>query len=485
MSICDLPFRHAHLHCDGGNRVRCMRNSKQGRCTPQLWGLRVTMPIGKPLEDLVVVVPGILGSRLARIDSAGGRHEIWGSSAVTLAKNLLTFGRQIKRLAISPDANPDAPGDGIVATGLISTFQLIPGFLNIAGYDGLMTRLRRDNGLHNDQVVGFAYDWRLSNRVAGRELASFLDKHLTRWRAACGNSDARAVLVCHSMGGLVARWCTEREHCHELVSRTITVGTPYKGAAIALDALVNGVRLPRRIGPHFDELVRSLHSVRELLPTYACVRTGAGPLKQLDETDILPAAWVAAGVEFHQKLATAVASADRSRTDTLDAFRGGLQPTLTTASLSADRAMTAHESSDGTADGRDDRGDGTVPRDSATPPEWMNPSWAKAVAQRHASMHLAASVANELAVMLSDAPRLMAGRQQVGMRVPDPVAAGQSAEVAIDGPAGLGLMAVISSLDGSAAPTRKFAKWGGGRYRIPAGRVAPGALPLADRSELA
>jgi hypothetical protein len=29
------------------------------------------MRIGKPLEDLVVVVPGILGSRLARIDSAG------------------------------------------------------------------------------------------------------------------------------------------------------------------------------------------------------------------------------------------------------------------------------------------------------------------------------------------------------------------------------------------------------------------------------
>jgi hypothetical protein len=124
------------------------------------------MPVGKPLEDLVVVVPGILGSRLARIDRAGGRHEIWGTSAATLAKNLLTFGRRIKQLAISPDADPDAPGDGIAAIGLISDLQVIPGFLSIAGYDGLMARLRRDNSLRDDQVVGFAYDWRLSNRVA-------------------------------------------------------------------------------------------------------------------------------------------------------------------------------------------------------------------------------------------------------------------------------------------------------------------------------
>jgi pimeloyl-ACP methyl ester carboxylesterase len=432
------------------------------------------MPVGKPLKDVVVVVPGILGSRLARIDETGGRHEIWGTSAATLAKNLLTFGRRIKQLAISPDADPDTPGDGIAAIGLISDFQIIPGFLSIAGYDGLMTRLRRDNSLRHDQVVGFAYDWRLSNRVAGRKLASFLDEHVTRWRTASGDSDARAVLVCHSMGGLVARWCTEREHGHELVSRTITVGTPYKGAAMALDALVNGVQLPRRIGPHFDELVRSLPSVRELLPTYACVRTGAGPLKHLDETDILPAAWVAAALEFHQQLATAAEFADRSRTDTLDAFRGGLQPTLTTVSLSADRVLTAHESSDGTMDGRDDRGDGTVPRDSATPPEWSNPSWAKAVAQRHSSMHLAASVGNELAVMLSDAPRLMSGRQQIGLRVPGPVPAGQATVISIDGPPGLGLTAVVSSLDGSAAPARKGAKREDGRYRVRLGELPPG-----------
>jgi hypothetical protein len=431
-------------------------------------------PIGKRLDDLVIVVPGILGSRLARLDDNDERHEVWGTGAATLLRNVVTFGRRIKGLAIDPHVDPDAPGDRIVATGLITDFQLIPGFLGIDGYDGLIVRLRRDNRLRDDQVVGFAYDWRLSNRVNGRQLARFLDEQVHLWRTRCGKSDARAVLVCHSMGGLVARWCTEKEQGHEFVSRTITIGTPYKGAAMALEALVNGVRLPKRIGPNFDGLVRSLPSVRELLPTYSCVRTGDGALKHLDEIDILPTGWVSAGLGFHRELAEAVRSRDPSRMDTLDAFRGGLQPTLTSASLGLDRVLTVYESSDGTEQGRDDRGDGTVPRDSATPPEWANPAWAKAVAQRHASMQLASSVATELSVMLTDAPRSMAGQAQIGMRLPSAVPANQPFEVTIDGPAGLGLTAVVHSLDGSIGPVRKSAKKAGGGYRVRIGALPAG-----------
>ena len=431
--------------------------------------------VGERLDDLVVVVPGILGSHLTRIDGDGGRHEIWGTGAATLLKNLLTFGRLVKGLAIDPQDDPDAPADGIVATRLISDFQLIPGFVGIAGYDGLIDRLRRDNRLTADQVIAFPYDWRLSNRMSGARLARFLDEQVTRWRNKNGRKDLRAVLICHSMGGLVARWCTEQEYGDELVSRTITIGTPYKGAGMALEVLANGVRLPRHIGPRFDTLVRSLPSVRELLPTYACVRSG-GTLKHLDQVDVLPAAWVSDGLDFHAKLAAAVNTRAPSRTDTLDAFRGGLQPTLTTASLSTDGTLTAHESSDGTEGGRDDRGDGTVPRDSATPPEWVNPAHAKAVAQRHASMQLAPSVHTELNVLLTDAPRLMSGRAQVGLRLPGTVAAGQPFEVTVDGRADLGLAAEISSLDGSVGPRRATARWDDDedRYRIRVGPLTPG-----------
>ena len=431
--------------------------------------------VGEELDDLVVVVPGILGSHLVRVDNNGDRREVWGTGAVTLLKNLLTFGHRVKGLAIDPEDNPDAPADKIVATRLIRDFQLFPGFVGIAGYDGLVARLRQDNRLAANQVIGFPYDWRLSNRVSGAQLARFLDEQVTRWRNKNGRKDLRAVLVCHSMGGLVARWCTEKEGGHEFVSRTITIGTPYKGAGMALEALANGVRLPRHIGPRFDVLVRSLPSVRELLPTYACVRSG-DTLKHLDEVDILPATWVSDGLNFHRELAAAVNSRAPSRTDTLDAFRGGLQPTLTSASLTSDGTLTVHESSDGTQDGRDDRGDGTVPRDSATPPEWANPAQAKAVAQRHASMQLAASVHTELNVMLTDAPRLMGGRAQIGLRLPGPVPVGQPFEVTVDGRASLGLAAEISPLDGSAKSQRVTAKWDDDEdcYRMHVGPLTPG-----------
>lgn len=433
--------------------------------------------IGRQLDELVVVVPGILGSRLTRVDGDGSRHEIWGTTTAVLLKNLVTFGHRVKGLAIDPEDDPEEPKDGIVPAGLITDFQLIPGFTGIAGYDGLIERLRHDNRLRDDQVIGFPYDWRLSNRVNGRKLAKFLAREVNRWQDKTGKRDSRAVLICHSMGGLVARWCTEQEHGHELVSRTITIGTPYKGAGIALDALANGVRLPKHLGLRFDDLVRSLPSVRELLPTYPCVKSG-GQLKRLDEIDILPSGWVSDGLGFHRELAEAVSSRDPKRTDALDAFRGGLQPTLTSAALGTGRALTVYESWDGTADGENYAGDGTVPRDSATPPEWSNQSWAKAVAQRHAKMQLAPSVQTELNVMLTDAPRRMSAGAQIGMRLSRAVPAGQPFDVTVYGPSGLGLTAVVDSLDGTAGPLKKIAKTDAdGNYHI---RIGPLAAGLYD-----
>ena len=140
--------------------------------------------------------------------------------------------------------------------------------------------------------------------------------------------------------------------------------------------------------------------------------------------------------------------------------------------------LTVHESSDGTANGRDDRGDGTVPRELATPPEWSNPALAKVVAQRHASMQLAASVQTELNVILTDAPLLMTGRVQIGMRLPSAAAAGKPfADIAVDGPPGLGLAAVIRPVDRSADPILKQAKTAEDRYRI---RVGPAVAGLYE-----
>ena len=441
----------------------------------------MTSLVGARLEELVVVVPGILGSRLARVDRNGVPHEVWGTGFGSLVRNLATLGRRMRRLTIPPDVDPAAPGDRVIATGVITDTAIIPGFLGISGYDGLIHRLRADNDLAGDQVVGFGYDWRLSNTVSGHALARFLDERLTRWRRSSGNEDAKAVLIAHSMGGLVSRWCIEMEGGHELVDRLFTIGTPFKGAAIALDALSNGVRLPKRIGPRFDGLVQSLPSVRELLPTYPCVRMhGRADLQTVAASAVLPRHYAQEGAQFHEQLAAAVSNRSRSRTDDLVPFRGGLQPTLSTAAVGADGLLTMHETVDGNESGRNDRGDGTVPRDSSSPPEWepRQLALAKSVSQRHASMQVSDSVLTELATILTDAPRRMSHRAELALRAPSAVAATTPFVAEVEAPDGAALQITFAAVDDPSQSVTVPMKRADGRYRAAVQGLDPGLYLL-------
>jgi hypothetical protein len=89
-------------------------------------------------------------------------------------------------------------------------------------------------------------------------------------------------------------------------------------------------------------------------------------------------------------------------------------------------------------------------------------------------MQLAASVRTELNVILTDAPRLMTGRIQIGTRLPSAVAAGEPFGITVDGPPGLGIMAVISPLCGSGGPVRRLAKTADDHYQISVGPMPAG-----------
>ena len=436
----------------------------------------MTGTIGSSPTDLVVVVPGILGSRLAQLDPKGYSTELWGTSVATIVKNLLSFGKRVRALGIAEDVDPDDPQDGIVPTGLVNDLAIIPGLVGITGYDGLLRALRRDLGLVEGQLVPFAYDWRLSNRINGRLLARFLEEHVARWRRRSGNPTVKAIIVAHSMGGLVSRWALEKEGCHEFISRLVTLGTPYRGAANALDALANGLRIPRRVGPQLDDLVQSLPSVRELLPVYACVRTpGASDLKYLHEVGVLPTSWVDSGRRFHSELAAAVAQRTPTRTDTLEVILGSRQPTLTTARVDQDGSLRMLESIDGTSDGPDYRGDGTVPSDSASPPEW-SPDQVKSAsvfAQSHGSIQDSTQAHLQLGWLLADRPRMKAEAADLGLRCPSAVLAGATFEIWIDGPPNLGLVVNMHSADDGSSHSLNVVK-ADGRYKATVRNLRPG-----------
>ncbi|MFJ2258477.1 esterase/lipase family protein [Streptomyces sp. NPDC087844] len=158
----------------------------------------------------------------------------------------------------------------------------------IDGYSGLLDWLERHFTLRRRlpgddprtpvNLVGFAYDWRLSCRYNAERLAERVYEELGRWRASAPERGAaRVVFVCHSMGVLVTRQYVERGGGAEVNRRVVTLGTPYRGSLDALLSLVDGHR--PGFGPASLDLTafaRSLPSLHQLTPDYACLAGAPG-----------------------------------------------------------------------------------------------------------------------------------------------------------------------------------------------------------------
>lgn len=212
---------------------------------------------------------------------------------------------------------------------------------------------------------------------------------LQNWRAMSGAQDAKLILVAHSMGGLVSRHFLEVLDGWRDTRALLTFGTPYRGSVNALRTLVQGARQ----GPFglvdLSGFVRSLTSIYQLLPTYECWNGGDGKLWRIAEVAGIPnvdRARAQAALAFHHEIRDAVARHERDDAYQRDRYRiipivGIEQPTLQSARL-AGGAVEFLE----TYEDRDLRGDGTVPRVSATPLEMSRSGGETFAATAHASL---------------------------------------------------------------------------------------------------
>jgi Lecithin:cholesterol acyltransferase len=324
------------------------------------------------MDDLVVVVPGIMGSALVDADGKAVWSLRWGG----IIRALRTFGQSITALTLPPDLG-DAPApDGVEATEIMGGFHVIPGVWSpIVGYEPLLGFLKRPRfGLVADDpddadappgnLILFPYDWRLSNRFNAGVLKERVETALERWQnSAPERSDAKVVFICHSMGGLLVRWYLHALRGADITRALVTLGTPYRGVLNALDQLVNGVR--KGIGPlerDLSSFARSLPSVYQLLPEYACVKPEHGDLRKTTEVRLpsLEESYVADAMRFHNDLDRATAK--RNLPYELVPVVGIDQPTWTTAEIVGDRVVPKR-----TIQEEDLGGDGTVPRLAARP----------------------------------------------------------------------------------------------------------------------
>jgi pimeloyl-ACP methyl ester carboxylesterase len=317
---------------------------------------------------------------------------------------VLSFGESITDLELKDDTALD---DGVTAPRLMPDLHLIPGLWKIDGYGKVSRYIREGFDVEPGRnYFEVPYDWRRDNRHAARRLKEQSDAWLHEWRA--DHPDAKLVLIAHSMGGLVARYFLECLDGWRDTRMLVTFGTPFRGSLNALGFITQGMR--KGFGPltliDLSDLLRSFTSVYQLLPIYPCYRgEGSEDLLRLTAaTDAIPnldLERAQAADAFHREIERAVeAHADddeyRSNGYAIHPIVGTFQPT----GQSARRSGTGVEILRSYRD-EDRGGDGTVPRDSATPIELPHEEGATFASERHASLQNLDSVLVQLAGVLT------------------------------------------------------------------------------------
>ncbi len=215
-----------------------------------LFILMMSLSLAAQSSNPVIIIPGITGSELVNKNNG---HTVWFRVSKSKTDDL--------RLPILAD--PTRMHDSLVARDLLRSVKIsiLPKF---DVYGGLIDSLVTRGGYHEESwdkgrgadkaLYVFAYDWRLDNVTNARLLVGKVEALKRRLKKPGLKFD----IVAHSMGGIIARyaamygdadlvaegrapqptWAGARDF-NELV----LLGTPNEGSALALNSLINGLRL--------------------------------------------------------------------------------------------------------------------------------------------------------------------------------------------------------------------------------------------------
>ncbi|MDZ8028021.1 MAG: lecithin--cholesterol acyltransferase [Nostoc sp. DedQUE11] len=359
-----------------------------------------------PMKDMVVILPGILGSVLQK-----DGKDLWAISGKAIWQIVTKSDEALNNLKLGQD-DPEAEslGDGIRATALIQDTHLVPGLWKIDGYTKI-ARLITDNfhvtpgDIYNDpddkaaNFYHFPYDWRRDNRANARLLKKLIDKRLKCWRES-GAKDAKVILLAHSMGGLVSRYYLEVLEGWQDSRALFTFGTPYRGSLKAVNFLANGYK---QLFLDLTEVMRSLTSIYQLLPRYKVININ-GEYHRIAEIDNLPnidRRKAQDAYQFHLEIDAAVEQHLKDeryhKSLTTVPISGTQQPTLQSAVLK-DGKLIASEDLPGVMKNQLSLGDGdgTVPKVSSIPVERAENFNNFFIAEQHGSLQNQAQVLDTL-----------------------------------------------------------------------------------------
>lgn len=370
------------------------------------------------LRDLVIVIPGITGSVLAK-----GNDELWNISGTALTGYIKTKGKILNSLAFRQeldDLEAELAYDNVKPVGVIEGVHGIPGLKLVGGYGSLIASLQAafrtaSNSMSPIQV--FSYDWRRDNRANARRLERFIERKLSTWREVTAHRSAKVIIIAHSMGGLVARYYINVLQGWTKCKTLFTIGTPHRGSPKSLGYLVNGYKMALS---DLTDTLRTFPSIYQLLPIYPSVSTN-GKYNRVAELQNIPNLnqdLVANALTFHREIENGVqlsSSAEEYRSSyRIIPVVGTRQPTPQSATF-RDGSLNLSYHTPPLIDEFLGDGDGTVPRVSAVPIELSTEYRNTFREEQHAFLHLDEIVVSDII----DRIKWMQGGDLKNVREPD------------------------------------------------------------------
>ena len=200
----------------------------------------------------VIIIPGLTGSEL--VNKKTGKT-VWFRISKSKTDDLrLPISANLERVHDSL-----MPGDILrgVKIGILPKYDVYGGFVDAliarGGYHEELWETPTAKGAEKGIYV-FPYDWRLDNVGNARLLV----RRVEALKRKLGKPNLKFDIVAHSMGGIIARYAAMYGDADlpaadrkfqptwagaQLFDKIILMGTPNEGSALALNSLLNGLRL--------------------------------------------------------------------------------------------------------------------------------------------------------------------------------------------------------------------------------------------------
>ena len=227
------------------------------------WSLRLEgpdPPPAPPKKEPVIIVPGILGTRLNHISNG---EEVWPNTDLMKKVGPDSY---LDALLLDAFGNPTVisamdPSD-------ILEEEAIPPFpLSVVVYGHLIKAFADSGYASGTELFTVPYDWRLNLASSTSRLDAVIKKAIAQ------SPNGRVNIIAHSLGGVLVKEYLRQASSTAFVDKLVLVGVPELGSPKAFKALTYGDDFDMNkfgLGLNQDEIKRiaqNMPAVYQLLPS--------------------------------------------------------------------------------------------------------------------------------------------------------------------------------------------------------------------------